>query len=215
MNRHLVVSRYNENVDWIKEVDSSTKVFLYNKGTPPKAEHIQLPNVGRESHTYLYHIIKHYEKLPDITIFVQGNPFDHTPNLQKILTLEDVDQIWEEMLHIDPQRSDRFPGYLGISHYWAFDITASKHRNDCRVPPIKDTWPKLFDDPLPKLLWGNWGAQFVLSRWRIMSRPLRLYNFLYDCHFSHWHMPWAMESLWIPLFFKPLGVRKPRMALLL
>jgi len=214
MDKHLVISRYNENIHWVEKVDPSVRVFLYNKGIP-SSNCIQLPNVGRESLTYLHHIITHYSNLPDITIFVQGHPFDHTPNLLQLLSLDDMDQMWQGMLNIDPNRKDRFPGYLGLSHYWGFEIEDEKHRNDCRTPPIKDTWPKLFDDPLPKMFWANWGAQFAVSRWLIKSRPLHLYKFLCKCHYDHWHMPWAMECLWFPLFFKPLGVGKPKRTILL
>ena len=61
----IVVARYNEDVKWLNEFDTPTyKVFLYNKGKPLNANElprnvvqIDLPNVGREAHTYLYHIV--------------------------------------------------------------------------------------------------------------------------------------------------------------
>ena len=51
---------------------------MYHKGTdlqpPPLRLYAweKLPNVGRESHTYLYHIINKYETLPEITVFIQA-----------------------------------------------------------------------------------------------------------------------------------------------
>ncbi|KAG1674943.1 hypothetical protein FOA52_014737 [Chlamydomonas sp. UWO 241] len=36
-----------------------------------------LPNIGREAHTYLHHIVSRYADLADLTIFVQGDPYDH------------------------------------------------------------------------------------------------------------------------------------------
>ena len=38
-------------------------------------------NVGREGHTYYKHIYDNYDNLADYTIFLQGNPFDHSPNI--------------------------------------------------------------------------------------------------------------------------------------
>jgi hypothetical protein len=35
--------------------------------------HIELKNVGRESHTYLYYIINNYDNLPKIVIFLPGS----------------------------------------------------------------------------------------------------------------------------------------------
>ncbi|MGL1148113.1 hypothetical protein ACSTLH_00765, partial [Vibrio parahaemolyticus] len=36
-----------------------------------------LPNVGREAHTWIHHIIERYETLSPYTLFLQGNPLDH------------------------------------------------------------------------------------------------------------------------------------------
>ncbi len=33
---------------------------------------IQLPNVGRETHTYLHHIVSRYDSLADWTVFSQA-----------------------------------------------------------------------------------------------------------------------------------------------
>ena len=42
---------------------------------------IILPNKGREGHTYFKHIVDNYYNLTDFIIFLQGNPFDHSPNI--------------------------------------------------------------------------------------------------------------------------------------
>ena len=76
----LVVARYNEDVSWTREFD---KKIIYNKGdisTIPddlKPFVVNLPNVGREAHTYIYHIITHYDTLDELTIFTQGYFADH------------------------------------------------------------------------------------------------------------------------------------------
>jgi hypothetical protein len=70
----IVVSRYNEDITWLLPFKEIT--IIYNKGDNHnllnKFTTIQLENVGRESHTYLYHIIKNYDNLADKTIFFQG-----------------------------------------------------------------------------------------------------------------------------------------------
>lgn len=37
--------------------------------------------IGREAYTYLYHIVKNYKCLAEITFFLQGNPFIHSPDI--------------------------------------------------------------------------------------------------------------------------------------
>jgi hypothetical protein len=83
----VVVARYQENVDWTNGLEN---VIIYNKSTnAPHSKHpsITLPNVGREGHTYLHHIIENYDKLDDYTCFLQGNPFDHSPDIEWRLKL--------------------------------------------------------------------------------------------------------------------------------
>ena len=76
----IVVARYNEDVQWTKQFQN---VIIYNKGTKLEDGYneIILDNVGREGHTYYKYICDHYKDLPDYTIFLQGNPFDHSPNI--------------------------------------------------------------------------------------------------------------------------------------
>lgn len=79
-----VIARYNENTDWFAD-DPFNKfnMICYNKG--PKlpdncftknCKIFNLDNVGRCDHTYLYHIIKNYNNLADVTIFLPGSCMD-------------------------------------------------------------------------------------------------------------------------------------------
>ncbi len=67
----IVVARYNENIDWTRPY--MPIVTIYNKGKDHIENEINLPNVGRESHTYLTHIIKNYDNLAEKTVFFQGS----------------------------------------------------------------------------------------------------------------------------------------------
>ena len=112
MSHTIVVSHYRENLDWLWTLpDDITKVIIYHKGdrldlipkNHPMVEVHTLPNIGREGHTILYHILANYnnwqksvknkeentkhnkkdkenEKIDRVT-FVQGNPLEHSPYL--------------------------------------------------------------------------------------------------------------------------------------
>ena len=41
----------------------------------------RLPNVGRESHTYLHHIVANYDHLASVTVFTQGSISEHPKNV--------------------------------------------------------------------------------------------------------------------------------------
>ena len=76
MDFQLVVARYNEDIHWLRhEMDNC---IIYNKGEKLNCKNeIMLPNIGREAHTYLWHIINNYDNLADVTVFTQGKISDH------------------------------------------------------------------------------------------------------------------------------------------
>ena len=85
MKTQVVVARYNENIEWLKQLNVDIfDIIIYNKGSDINADFkcniIKLKNTGRESHTYLHHIILNYENLPEKIIFTQATPFDHVGN---------------------------------------------------------------------------------------------------------------------------------------
>jgi hypothetical protein len=70
----IVVAHYNENLEWLTHV--SAEVTVYSKGDPPAKDFertSRLPNIGREGHTFLYHIVSRYDTLADTTLFLQGD----------------------------------------------------------------------------------------------------------------------------------------------
>lgn len=72
----VVVARYNEDVLWTQNLNY--KNIIYNKNR--NDDHLfqnNLPNVGREGHTFFYHIVNNYDNLSEYIAFVQGNPSDH------------------------------------------------------------------------------------------------------------------------------------------
>jgi hypothetical protein len=73
----IVVARYNESIDWTNAYNDIC--VIYNKGNDIECSSkvIALPNVGREGHTYLYHIINCYDILKKKTIFTQAQFLEH------------------------------------------------------------------------------------------------------------------------------------------
>ena len=79
-----VVARYNEKTEWFKYAPfDRLDMICYNKG--PKLpencfnDHCQvvnLDNVGRCDHTYLYHIIQNYNNLAPVTLFIPASFLD-------------------------------------------------------------------------------------------------------------------------------------------
>ena len=73
MKKDLVIAKYQEDISWTKDVDDSWNIVLYDKDKG-------IPNIGRDSHTFLYHICLNYHNLADITVFSQGSYKEHCSN---------------------------------------------------------------------------------------------------------------------------------------
>ena len=77
--RTVIITRYNEKIDWIDYIiDSVDQIIVYNKGTnddlfkhyepPAKVVIVKLPNIGRIDHTLTHYILENWENLPDTII---------------------------------------------------------------------------------------------------------------------------------------------------
>ena len=75
----IIVARYNEKLEWMKEAPFNLfRYIVYNKGINEDYEKcnvdkiVNLPNIGRCDHTYLYHIVNNYNNLNTINVFFPG-----------------------------------------------------------------------------------------------------------------------------------------------
>lgn len=160
MNFCIVVARYNEDVTWTKQFSN---VIIYNKGTPLSDDFNQkyLNNVGKEGHTYYKHIYDNYDNLADYTIFLQGNPFDHSPNI--IFNLHKY--ITNTNLIIDFE-------FLS-EHVLYCNLTGCVYDSGL---PLVDTYEKIFDKRKECMAFKfGAGAQFIVSKKKILQKPKEFY----------------------------------------
>lgn len=84
MDKSVIISKYvNNDLDWMYRIEDSFKIYIYDKGNYPttinknNVVYKQLKNIGREAHTYLTHIVEHYNELTDHLFFLQGDADKH------------------------------------------------------------------------------------------------------------------------------------------
>ena len=170
----MVVARYNENIDWVKKYKN---VIVYNKGNTQDLEKSEIPftkldNVGREGHTFLYHIINNYDNLSNWIIFVQGNPFDHCPNFY-----EKIDKLYEN-INNNLELSNEFN--LSNNFNFLSDIIYYSNISNCPYHsniPLKKVYNDIFnsnDDDKPIIF--SPGAQFYVSKKLILTKPKIYYE---------------------------------------
>jgi hypothetical protein len=160
-NIKIIVSRYNEDIEWTNNFKKN--IILYNKGNelPSEYNSIILPNVGREGHTYYYHIYNNYDNLADYNIFLQGNPFDHSPHI-----IDDIKNILnDENLEL----SFKFLSNIVISCNLYF---CNYHHN----LPLREVYNKIFNINISnKNIEFGVGAQFIVSKETILKNSKEFY----------------------------------------
>lgn len=156
----IVVARYHEDVEWTKQFPN---VIIYNKGNKLDEGYneILLKNVGREGHTYYKYIYDNYDNLDDYTIFLQGKPFDHSPDIIRELNY----YVNNKEINIDFKFLSLFKlkcNLLGCYHHNGL--------------PLKEVYEKLFNERKDNMefIFGA-GAQFIVSKKNILKRPKSFY----------------------------------------
>jgi hypothetical protein len=172
---HVVVTRYNEDTSWTRDIDKSN-LFIYDKSPEPLTDAIAVPNVGRENETMLRHIIEHYDKLPEYIIFLQGDPWVHMERkggIKDIIT---------EHVNRNPHLVEPFDRDCVIE-----DV--------CAYPNIHliSTCSKIFAKPFGAVIYSP-GAQCIVSRNAILHRPIEFYKKLRDLIVLQGNQTWLGYS---------------------
>lgn len=183
----VVVARYNEDIEWLSHISQAK---IYNKGLRINHWAIveELPNIGREGHTFAHYIVVRYDSLPNYTVFLQGYPFDHCPDiLEKIALFTSTT--------VPPSFS-----FLS-SHIGTLTLNGCKFHKGL---PLRDVYIRLFgsDDLLTRQFRCGFGAQCIVSRDRIHRHPKEFYEKIRDmlAYSSNPIEGYVIERLWGLIF---------------
>lgn len=225
-SHEVVIARYNENPfeELLQLIPDHYKITIYNKGDTPviipsKDKHVvnivKLKNVGRETNTYLHHIISNYQKgLADITIFLMGSCLDTSALYRKrekmLLIIEKLSKGHRTSFFpfaipfsIDNPKFDQFQ----IETYISSSIQ-NRTKNPtmdlqlCDIRPFGAWYRKVFpDNPSPGML--SYNGIFAVAKEHIKQRPLSKYIELMS-YVDKSPNPEAghyLERSWTSLFF--------------
>jgi hypothetical protein len=192
MNTLVVISKYNEYSDWINEIKHN--VLVYDKSENPIKNSIQRPNIGREAETLLYYIINNYYNLPEITIFLQGDPRSNPISY----TYQEVLNIINSNHKYELKNICTFDGICNLKQYWL---------KSCYV--LNNI---LFDNN--SIVKYSSGCQYIIPSNSITQRPIELYKLLYNKILQYGDKPlndkkenledgidaWTLELIWGSIF---------------
>ena len=171
----LVVARYREDIQWLERVPFPHMVYDKSGQTGPNA----LPNIGRESHTYLTHILRRYPDFPEYTAFLQGDPFGHMQ--------EGAGPQWlAERIRQNVRLGVKFTGFawfklkcdrLGRPHGMADPEKQGRWKGWGNDIPVGEVYGELFVGDVPEtfLVTAPAGMLFV-ARERILARSKCFYE---------------------------------------
>lgn len=204
MQKELVISAFVRDTSWVNKINKDVSIKKYIKGKNLSLDNeIYIENnVGRDVHTFFYHILNNYDNLADITFFSQDYPFDHIENYIEIIN-SDIDFITKSsMLHFD--------GYWGFAlselyssiysgGVWTCSDTGHPHDNNLF---LNETWESLFDCPYPSKYDFVPGGHFCITKENARIRSKEFYQHLVTLLETYYKMPWNIERLESYIFNK-------------
>lgn len=179
----IVVARYKENLAWLKDYSQAT--IIYNKGPndiPPSLSFpqiIPLPNIGRESHTYLSHIVNNYDSLAPLTFFTQGQIEDHIgpSSLHSLLQYTQPPRNNDlQLIFFNKHGIKNFDSWTQIPYVkkWHEEYSSGIIRK-AEMSPL-EFWNWMFECPHPESVRFVWGAIFAVRRDLVWRREREWYR---------------------------------------
>jgi hypothetical protein len=193
MSYKIVVARYNETIDWLK--DEIENCIIFNKGDKLDiSNEFFLKNVGRESDTYLNYIIENYDSLPDVVVFTQASISDHrggsyagSSDISYLLSLKNE--------ALTNGRSSPFQSFFDNGqdsalkknwNYRAYDgsfFLQDNYRDNSPIVFI-DWFKKNIDENYPNPIYVYLNGIFALHKDLILQHPVEYYKSLIK-HVNH------------------------------
>ena len=214
----VVIANYEEDLKWVDEIPTSlyNKLTIYNKGSEKDytslinkgAEIHKLPNIGREAHTYLYHVIKNYNNLPEVILFLPGSTmtFDQKKSQYDII----IKELQKDSIIV----GFKDPGYLQeeLDNFILdqYEITSEENKRDHPGTALEPASIRPFGNwvkarfPGKSLTCMSYRGILAVSRKDIHKKPIEYYKKLLDeLQFKNSEVVHYFERTWALVFSIP------------
>ena len=173
----FVIAHYNENFDWLKAYADNCHIYNKNRRTESMDldfyQWESLPNVGRESHTYLYHIISNYDRLADITVFLQGSISNHKSLVYNNISFY-VHEARKKGISVSSQSKLTTWGRIAHFGHWKNDLDHGRLVKSKFT--LGEFWSTIFGTPHPNEITCFYGANFGVRKSQILVHPKMFYE---------------------------------------
>lgn len=182
----FVVSEWNNDVSWIKEYTDDYLIYDKSNTLLPDEHILKVPNVGYNIHDILDFITRNYDNLPELTAFLEGNPFDHCKKevFDKLIYNEEFTPIeyygnipangWEQR--------DENGGFMEINNSWYVPAHIIEHGKEVHKffsshNSYNDFLGSVFDKPdFPDWIRFAPGGQYIVPKENILFYSKKFYE---------------------------------------
>lgn len=209
----LVISRFSESVNWLSLPPYNKNDVIktvYNKGKDDLEYSLPItvlpvPNVGRECHTFLHHIVTRYNSLSDCTMFVLGSCQDEgkitKTNQVFKLAYETRDSVFVGVFYENLHRFKNFQ-----IDEWTGSNSSNAERNPSRqclpasIRPFGLWYKEYFGKLVTNVVAYN--SIFAVSKEHILQHPIEYYQKFLDMVSTHPNpeVGHFLERSWVAIF---------------
>lgn len=222
-NIDIIVSRYNENLEWIyKYPFNQFQYIVYNKGVNDDfcknnvKQIINLPNIGRCDHTYLYHVVKNYDNLADILVFFPGSLNARHKKLKAIKILNNI--LFSKCINayfLGNYQNDIFETfkYFKLDNHKASDLKNLELNPEsqlqlCRLRPYGKWYRYFFGNTKAK--WYTYNGIFSIDKRDVVQHQKLRYEMLLNSvsNSSNPESGHYIERSWGVIFYPMIHTKK-------
>ncbi|CAE8634786.1 unnamed protein product [Polarella glacialis] len=199
----IVVTRAGEDVRWL-DMFQDVPTVLYNRAgsdtflPTPRSNLVVVvqKNEGREDESMMHHIVTNYDSLAEVTVFLQGWPFVHCPGLETTVRRVVAAMLKPDLLITLQGGGGAKLGLAPIAaSFWEYSLPdgllglatqlAERHLPFNHEAEAKKFATEMYNQTCSAILGGRvcpshqWtaeGAQWAVSRERILQQPKQLYE---------------------------------------
>lgn len=181
----FVISRYNEDVSWIKSYTNNYIVYNKGKDDLKQFKTKKLPNIGGNQYDIFHYIYTNYNNLPDLMAFVQAEPFDHCK--KEVFNKLILRNKFTSLEYYGPtpansyERRDFDGGFMEINNSWYINAHNKKHRLQCKYSSLDEFMKKLFKNyHYPDWIRFSPGSQYILEKKQVLHYSRKFWKQLME-----------------------------------
>jgi hypothetical protein len=219
----IIISRYNETLEWINEYPfNQFNYIVYNKGYNENfckknvKDIIKLTNVGKNDHTYLYHIVHNYSNLNNILVFFPGSlNINYKKNKAKKILINIIKNNYKNAFFVGYYQKSILNSFYDfkLDNWETSDKQNLLLNNEtklqlCNIRPYY-RWYIYFFGSQPAH-WSTWWGIFSIDKRDIIQHPKQRYEILMNILSRHSN-PEAghyIERSWGAIFYPFIFTKK-------